>query len=191
MGVALTADEQVTRYLREGAPRIRRVVLTNLVGLRIYELAAGELSLVTEINLKGLLQSPEELAATTGAARRLANCLVEFRRKELTQAEKIERVRQAPAWNPVFEVTSPDWLSARLDRVVETLTRDVTSLVEAGALQDHALVTAVEAASITDELNELVWRISADHWEGGLPSQRRRLSPLPWPNGLGPPPVRT
>ena len=162
LGVTLTADEQVGRYLRDGAPRIRQVVLTNLVGLRVYELGDGRLSLVTEINLKGLLDGPEDLVATIGDARRLASFLDDYRRKELTQAEKIERVRQAPPWNPVFEVASPEWLSARLDRVVEALTRDVTAMVRAGTLLDRSVVMGADAGAITNELNELEWRINPD-----------------------------
>lgn len=163
MGSNLEANEQVRRYLTEGRPRIRRVVLTNLVGLRVYELGAdGELALTVSVNLLGLLSGPPETLDTTGDARRLASFLDEYRYRELTTAEKLERVRAGPPWNPIFEVTNPSWLSARLDRVVEVLRHDVARQVETGALADPALVPAADRPAIEAELRELEWRIASD-----------------------------
>src|SRR3990172_3953132 len=106
LGAEPVSPDQIGRSLREGSPRIRRVVLTNLVGLRVFELGAAGPELVLDVNLRGLLDGPEDAIAATGNARRLAQFLNEYRFVELTREEKLARVRAAPAWNPVFEVTS-------------------------------------------------------------------------------------
>jgi hypothetical protein len=155
--------EQIDRYLLEGAPRIRRVVQTNLVGLAVFELdQTGARVLTRQVHLRGLLHGPLDVVASTGDARRLADFLEEFRFQDLTRPEKLARVRQAPPWNPLFEASNPAWLSARLDKVVEVLTADVRRQVEAGVLTDPTYVNAADAAAITDELRELEWRLSAD-----------------------------
>ena len=52
-------DEQVARYLDDGAPRIKAVLLTNLVGARVFVLDDnGNLSLKYDVNLRGLLTGP-------------------------------------------------------------------------------------------------------------------------------------
>ena len=54
---------QVTRYLSDGRPRIKKVVLTNLVGLRVFELASdGALHELYRVNLRDLLHLGEQQA---------------------------------------------------------------------------------------------------------------------------------
>lgn len=155
--------DQIDRYLHEGAPRIRQVVQTNLVGLAVFELdRANNRNLSLQVNLRGLLDGPIGMVAGTGDARRLADFLDRFRYHELTRAEKLARVRVAAPWNPLFEVTNPEWLSARLDKIVEVLAADARNQVASGTLSDPTYVTAADAAAITEELHELEWRISTD-----------------------------
>lgn len=115
--------EQVERYLLDGRPRIRSVVLTNLVGIRVFALdKRGQVSERIRVDLRGLLAGDVEAASDTGDARRLADFLQEYSFKELTQDEKLARVRQAPPWNPLLEATDPSWLANRLDKTVEPRT---------------------------------------------------------------------
>jgi hypothetical protein len=162
LGRDLAAPEQVERYLRDGAPRIRRVVLTNLVGLRVFDLDATGPRLILDVNLRGLIDGHEDTVSTTGDARRLAQFLDEYRRKVLTRDEKVLGIRQAPAWNPLFETTSPDWLSARLDAVVQVLSRDVADRIATGALEDPVALAPEERSQILDELRELEWRLASE-----------------------------
>ncbi len=55
--------------------------------------------------------------------------------QELTQAEKLDRIRKSPPWNPDFEVTSTDWVLTRLDSVVEAITANVNEQVTAGVMR--------------------------------------------------------
>ena len=162
-GVAIEGfNEQVERYLVNGRPRIRRVVLTNLVGLRVFELnEAGRVSQSLEINLKGLLLGADEMAAGTGDAKRLAAFFQDFRYRKLSRKEKLERIREAPEWNPLLEVTEPIWLSRRLDEAVQIFGADVELQIAHGALTSP-LVSGEERAGITGELRELEWRIGGD-----------------------------
>src|SRR6185503_3506753 len=98
--------DQIHRYLTGGRPRIKRVVLTNLVAIRVFDLDGGRLRQQEPINLRALLVGDERTAATGGDARRLADFIDQFRRQELTTAQKLARVRKAPIWNAAFEVTS-------------------------------------------------------------------------------------
>src|SRR5690606_17218270 len=140
-------------YLTEGAPRIKTVVLTNLVGAKVYGLDdAGQLTLRYEVNLRGLLHGRIEDAATSAEAGRLADFLDEFSRQELTAAQKIDKIRFAPPWNPVAEVTSSDWVLGRIARIVNILTADVTAQIGGGALTDQTRISGTEQAAILDEL---------------------------------------
>ncbi len=68
-------DAQVGRYLRDGRPRIHRVVLTNLVGLRVFELDAdGDTAQeLLNVSLRALATVPlESQAAALPDAQRLA-----------------------------------------------------------------------------------------------------------------------
>jgi len=128
-------DAQVRRYLVEGRPRIRKVVLTNLVGARVFEVDEHDrLREIYSVDLRALLTGPEQVVATTALAQRLARFVDDFSHRSLNREEKLQQVCDAPDWNPLSEVTSSSWLSGRLDRVVRTLTADVEARVTAGAL---------------------------------------------------------
>ncbi len=172
-GVSLHGyDEQVTRYLELGRHRIKHVILTNLVGLRVFTLSAtGTLHEAYGVNLLGLLSGETSIHVGTPAAENLARFLDQFGFRELTVAEKIYRIRHAPPWNPVLETTNPNWVSSRLDAVVEVLRRDVTDRVAAGALTS-ADVRHHERAGIVLELRELEYRLGGDPEE----ASRRELA---------------
>lgn len=156
-------EQQVKGYLDNGKPRIRRVVLTNLVGLRVFELSdSGELTEAFEVNLKGLLLGDPDAAASTTNALQLARFLDEFRFRELTSEEKLARVREASAWNAIVEVTNPDWLSTRIDRVVVHLANDVGTQIGGGALQDPSRLGDSRRDRIVDELRFLEWRLGTN-----------------------------
>jgi hypothetical protein len=155
--------DQVRRYLVEGGRRIRAVVLTNLVAVRIYRLDPdGNTQLTSSIDLGALLVGSAELAARLRDADELARFLDDFHFVELSRARKRERIRLAPEWNPLLEATQPTWLSARLDRTVEILRADVAQRIRDGALVDDAITPADERAAILQELRELEWRIAPD-----------------------------
>jgi hypothetical protein len=154
---------QVTRYLLGAADRIDRVVLTNLVGVRVYERdQAGGVRQAYSVDLRGLLAGQDLVAATTGEAERLADLISDFSHRELTLAEKLERVRRAPEWNPLIEATSPDWLLRRLENVVALLTADVRRVVLGGILTDSATTTGDERASALEEVRGLAARLGGE-----------------------------
>lgn len=153
-------DAQIKRYLQDGAPRIKSVLLTNLVGARIQVLNdKGELSTKYEVNLRGLLTGPIESAAGTSDARKLADLFEDFGRKKLTADEKISRIRSAPEWNPVVEVTNSNWILARIDQIVASLTSNVLDQIKNGALQDSSTTSAEERKQILSELRLLATRL--------------------------------
>lgn len=163
-------DPQVGRYLREGRPRINRVVLTNLVGLRVFRLAADGHTpeCVLEIDLRALATIPTEAqAAATADAQRLADFINEHRFKQLTLAQKIDRVRNAPPWNPGFEVTSTDWVLSRLDSVVQAIHADVASQVASGALLNTVKVPVADRSLLERELRELDKRVGSTDKDAG------------------------
>lgn len=165
-GVTLQGFEtQVQTYLKLGFPRIKRVVLTNLVGLRVFELQDGRLSEVYSVNLLALLSGHEDLVAATRDAQLLLDLIHEFSFKELSTAEKIERVRRSPKWNPAMEPTGASWISARLDRVVTLLGEDVRLRVVAGALVDPANMDELRQARVAEELRSLAWRLGVSWTE--------------------------
>ena len=165
-GVALAGhEEQVRRYLIQGRPRIRRVVLSNFVGLKVIELGADSAPrTVLDLDLRVLLAGDEATVAELPAARGLLAFFEQFRYRQLSLDEKVEQIRSAPDWNPVVEVTSSHWVSARLDRVVRTLTQDVESQISDGVLNDQARVGDSERQRVVAELRLLAWRLGME-WE--------------------------
>jgi len=157
-------DKQVHRYLMEGRPRIRKVVLTNLVGARVFDLSNDdELRESFRVNLRGLLVGPESVVVTTAEAERLARLLREFSHQDLNRDQKLEQVRAAPEWNPLSEITSSDWVLRRLDRVIRTLTADVEAWVANGALTDQHVTTAADRKALLDEMRLIATRLGVEH----------------------------
>jgi hypothetical protein len=159
--VSLVGDEeQVKRYLTEGAPRIKAVLLTNLVGAKAYSLSPdGGLRLDYHVHLAGLLNGPEDQVALTSDAEHLADLIEQFSRRELSPADKIDRVRSAPPWNPLVEITSSDWILGRIDRIVTLITRDVLQQIHDGALTDQVSASGNDRRRATDELRLLASRL--------------------------------
>src|SRR5258708_8191773 len=79
--------------------------------------------------------------------------------EELTVAEKLDRVRRAPEWNPITAITDASWISARLETVVGLLLSDVNTQIEVGVIQDPARVQPSEQVEILDELRRLEWQL--------------------------------
>ena len=154
--------QQVHRYLLDGRPRITQVVLTNLVGLRVFDLdSTGELRELYEVRLRDLLlYADHHSVEATPSAANLVRFVDQFRRKELTPAEKIARIREAHPWEPMFSITSSDWITKRLDRVVASLQADV--LLHLPGLSDPARLAAGEHDAITAELQLLGSRLGPD-----------------------------
>lgn len=153
-------DSQVSKYLTEGHARIHRVVLTNLYGLRVFKLdTRGNLNEVESINLRGLALMPRSYAIADINAQKLADFINNYHWKELTRDQKIERIRQAPEWNPGLEVTSSDWVLVRLDSVVESLRANVALQVSSGALFETTILPTGDRALVERELRELEKRV--------------------------------
>lgn len=164
-------DAQVKRYLTDGAPRIKTVLLTNLVGARVLTLDdEGELHERYNVPLGGLLYGTLDDVANLTDASHLADLLEEFSRKELTLEEKIQRIRSAPPWNPVVEVTSSDWILRRIDRIVALLTGNVMNQIREGVLLDPSRTAADERKWITEELRLLASRLGQDSSQVDLQS---------------------
>ncbi len=159
LGTALDdpgALEQVGRYLIDGRPRIKKVVLTNAVGLRVFALdQSGRPAQVYAVNLQQLALLSEPLALGSPAARELVRFVDEFSHRTLTTSEKIATIRKAEDWDP-FAVTSSEWIIRRLDRVVEVLRRDVVDQLT--VLDDPTLVSDAERVAITNEMHVLASR---------------------------------
>jgi hypothetical protein len=155
-------DHQVLRYLQGSSRRIKRVVLTNLVGIRVFELDATGTGLneLLAVDLAALLQGDLDAAAELGSAQHFAEVLRRYRRQQLSPEQKLQRAREAPPWVPALETTDAEWLSARLDSVVLNLIADVRAQVAAGALTDEARVSDADRSVIEDELRQLEWRIA-------------------------------
>jgi len=165
-GLALSGhDEQVGRYLREGRSRIKRVVLTNLYGLRVFALAADghAVQQTVSVDLYALVAIPGlSDAAARPDAQALADFLNTHRYRALDGPQKIDRVRQAPPWNPGLEVTDTDWVLRRLAEVVESVRQDVILKVRGlDQLRDPTLVPAEDQALIERELRELDKRVGS------------------------------
>lgn len=163
-GTALTGhDLQIRRYLVDGAPRIRQVVVTNMLGIQVFERDLhGDVKQVYTVNLAGLLNGPLDTVAEQPNAAKFARFLDEFSRRQLTPDEMVDQVRHAPPWNRIVETTSSDWVLVRLDRVVRGLTADVTTQIEHGALQDTSQVDMGEQAAVLAELRMLAARLGYD-----------------------------
>ncbi len=165
-GLALAHnDVQVIRYLTEGRNRIKRVVLTNLYGLRVFSLADADQGLTETlyVDLYALASIPGLTdAAAHPHAQRLADFLSSHRFQRLDGPQKIDRVRKAPPWNPGLEVTDTDWLLRRLYSVVESIRQDVDLKVRGlDQLRDPTIVPAGDLTLIERELRELDKRVGS------------------------------
>lgn len=163
-------DEQIRRYLTDGYPRIKKVVLTNLVGARVFDRDdRGALRQRYEVNLRGLLAGPESVVASTTEAEKLAELLDEFHRQELTSADKLRRVRESPPWNPAVDVTGSEPILARLNRIVVVLTESVADQVGSGALTRPAVTSVAERHAVLGELRLLAARLGSTAEEVTIP----------------------
>lgn len=160
-GPELTGDEpQVLRYLRDGAPRIKKVVLTNIIAARIMTLDdKGHLTELYSVNFRDLLYGQLETVAALPTAQRLAQFVSEFSRHDLTGDEKIARVRAAPAWNPAVENTTSEWVLERLDGIVTLLGQKVIDRLRSGVLDDASVIHSSERTRILNELRVLAERL--------------------------------
>lgn len=146
---------QVRRYLVQGRPRIRKVVLTNLVGLRVFELDdRDDLREIYDVRLRDLLILGEQ----SPSAATFARFIQDFSRRELSRPDKIARVRQAHPWNPLFEVTASDWVMRRLDDVVSSVERDVLERIS--TVLDPTILSEEEGDAILGELHLLGSRLA-------------------------------
>ncbi len=162
-GTSLTGhDLQIANYLVNDLTQL--VVLTNMVGIRVFGLAgSGDVvEVMPPIDLRTLAEVDLDIALGLPHADRLVEFVNLFERRILTTDEKIDRVRQAPDWNPLQEITDPDWLRARIQRVVELLRADVSNRVTLGALADPAELSADQRAALEDELRSLAIRLQVD-----------------------------
>lgn len=161
---------QIERYLR--SRRIKEVVLTNLVGIRVVGLdAEGHLEDRLKVDLRLLYSGPPSRTADHAEANRFFRFLTGYSRQELTTAQKVERVRRTPDWDPFVQFTDGNWIQARIARVVEIINAEVAARVNGGALADHSLVTDDERGAIVDELRNLLIRFGVpaeDVGERGL-----------------------
>lgn len=158
---------QIERYLVDGRPRIRTVVVTNLLSIQIFELTdEGDVETRYSIDLRALLSAEPEHAARTRDAHALVDFLSDFQFRELSFEQKLDRIREAEPWNRELEVTNPRWVSDQLDRVVEVLRRDCAEQIRTlpGILNDRTRISGRRRAAITDELRELEFRLGSD-WE--------------------------
>jgi hypothetical protein len=163
-GVALGGfDEQVLKYLTFGAPRIQRVVLTNMLGIRVFDRDdAGNLREVFAVHLAALLVGSIGGIGTSAEAERLADFIEQFSRKELTREQKLDRVRSAPPWTPITAVTSSEWIVSRLDSIVQLLKDRAYVRIRGGILTDRAVVLAEESALVLTELRGLASRLGIE-----------------------------
>ncbi|MBT1598489.1 N-6 DNA methylase [Curtobacterium flaccumfaciens] len=164
-GLAIAGyDDQVLRYLTVGAPRIRSVVLTNLISIKVFTLSAtGGLNLDLSVNVKALLEGALAGIGDSAEAERFADFIQRFERKELSPDEKIVRLIDAPPWNEVASTTSSEWIVARLDSAMMTLKRGVDAELRAGALQDTSKVLSEERALSLKELRGLASRLGVEN----------------------------
>lgn len=159
-------EAQLRRYLNDGAPRIKKVVITNLRSARVYDLdALGELHGTPAMRLDALLLGDITGIGDSAEAERFADFLDEFGRKKLTSQQKIERVKEAPEWSPLTAVTSSDWIVGRIDRIVQLLRAEATSRIEQGVLNDSTVVMDDDRSYILTELQELAQRLGIEETE--------------------------
>ena len=160
--------DQILRYLAEGRPRIREVVVTNMASVCFFRLEDdGTLGhdANEDIDLVSLLQGAIELQADAGNARRFARFLDNYRWQDLSASEKLVAVRSQQPWNPALEVTHPEWVSRRLDAAVQRLAADAISQIANDALTGPR-VSQARRSQIVDELRDLEERL------GGAPEGR-------------------
>lgn len=155
---------QLDLYLSTGA--IRRVVVTNLVGISVFDRdVSGRYHQTMAIDLRALYSIHPDAAIRLPDAERFAQFVEIFSRKLLSSSQKIERIRTAPTWDQLPTVTDPDWIRQRLQRVVSSLQDAVSQDIVAGYLSDPSRVTETERAAITDELRNLLIRFDVDSEE--------------------------
>ena len=158
-----THEEQFRRYLTDGAPRVKSVVVTNLVGISIYRLdALGRVGPPEKIHLQGLLRGTVEAASTTGEASRLANFIDAFSKRTLTSTQKLEMVRAATPWSIQGGSTNSDWVLARLDSVVKKLTECALTQIRRGLLTDTTRTDLGERAAVLEEIRVLADRLGVN-----------------------------
>jgi type I restriction-modification system DNA methylase subunit len=159
-------NPQVIKYLEIGAPRIKQVVLTNLIGLRVFDRDdTGSLRERYSIHLLGLLSGDIDGVGNSAEAEKLGHFIDEFSRKELTREEKLDRVREAPEWNRQIILTSPDWIVSRVGHIVDVLTSQALSRIRSGALTDSSIVYENDLSEILSELQSLARRLGVDSAE--------------------------
>lgn len=163
-GVTVGGDAhmvQVTRYLVKGGSRIRRVVLTNLLGVRVFSLgAAGAVVEDYRIDLRALTAGQATDAHNDPNAQNLAQFINEFHYVALTTSEKIDRIRSAAPWNPDLDVTSTEWVVQRISDVVRLLTADVQAQV--GSLPGAVKVNPKLFPLVEEELRHTEFQVGAE-----------------------------
>jgi len=171
-GIDLRGHEaQVRGYLTRA--HIRAVVVTNVVGIRVFELdQAQRVVEVLTVNLRALWSSPPDQAVNFADAHRLVDFVERFQRRQLTTAEKISSVRRAPPWTNELMITDPSWLEARISRVVDMIHSDVSERIRGGALDEGGLATEDERKAILVELRQLLIRFGVSVTE----AERRSLA---------------
>lgn len=158
-----THDTQVGNYLRRPGGRIRAVALTNMALIRVARLDHDQIVWDAPINLRALIAA--------GAAGiqlpdvdRLAKFIAEFSRVILTTDEKLQRIREAPPWDPELEPSDPGWLTARIGVAVERISTDVAE--QTASLVDPRRTTGVQRDAVLANLRQLAVRLDVDNPDG-------------------------
>jgi hypothetical protein len=161
-GAVLTGHEsQVRGYLSQELTD--EVVLTNVAGIIVYRLLPGDqLDVALRVNLRELARLYPDQVAHSENAQRFARFVERFHRRQLTTAEKIERVRSSPPWDADTRFTDHDWLRARIQSVVEIVQIDVHDQIDRGALSDPTMLTGEQRAAVLDELRNLAVRLQVE-----------------------------
>lgn len=158
-------DTQLLRYLTVGKSRIKRIVLTNMYGLRVVKLdASGALTDEYSVDLRDLAVLPSTSTVATQNATNLARLLNEFRYRPLSRADKIARVGDAAPWNPAVEITDTEWVVGRVSSVVGILTEDAGSQGTT-ALAKACRGVATLRVDVLAELQVLEMRVGASDKE--------------------------
>lgn len=156
-------DEQVLKYLTHGAPRIQRVVLTNMLAVRVFDRDdAGALREVTSVHLAALLVGSVDGIGNSPEAERFADFIERYSRQELTREQKLDRVRTAPPWTAITAVTSSEWIVSRLDSIVQLLKDRAYARIRGGVLSDRTIVLAEESTLVLSELRGLASRLGVE-----------------------------
>jgi hypothetical protein len=161
-GTALAGHQaQVMGYLSHELTD--EVVVTNVVGILVYRLGpGGQLAESLRLDLRQLSALYPEQAAESQNAERFLHFVERFSRRELTTAEKIQRIRAQPDWDEGTTLTDPDWLRARIQSVVDLLRAEVHDAIASGALGDPTLLTDEQRGAVLDELQMLAIRLQIE-----------------------------